>query len=226
MLIRITGLLQDGSTPRPGSPPDGTNPISVQQGETTLIQLDITTPNGAAYIPTEFDTLTLTMRGKPQDDWNRVLINADSSNTFTITPRMTKYTPAGQYAYDVWLTKQDGSRYAVVPTSTFQVLPSVAAVLTTSPPQVLEFVSGDTDPLVLDFSGTDISTWSVLVRIGYAVPLSRSATPTDPTHGITEVQWQPTDLVAGRWLAEVEVTKPGPTVKTTDVFVMEIRAHI
>jgi len=105
-------------------------------------------------------------------------------------------------------------------------LQSVAAVPARPPPPTLELVSNDTEPLVLDFSGTDISTWDIEVHIGYATPLVKAATIVDGPGGIAHVNWIPGDLVAGKWAGEVQITKPGPTVQTSETYIFDIREEI
>ena len=44
--------------------------------------------------------------------------------------------------------------------------------------------------------------------------------------GRVEVAFLPTDLVAGRYPAEVQITKPGPIVLTSEFFVADIREQV
>jgi hypothetical protein len=136
----------------------------------------------------------------------------------------------GLYVFDVWLTQDDSiegySRDAVIPTSPFQLLQSVAATPPRPPPPMLQLVANDTEPLILDFSGVDITGWIIEAHIGYPTPFVRTATLTDPTHGIAEVDWAVGDLQAGVWGGEIRIVKPGDIVQTSDEYIFDIRQSV
>ena len=230
MNINLIALLNDGSPPRAGVLTDARQTVTLPQGSDVSLRVAVVTPTGAPVDLSQPGTeLILTCKRKPLYQVAIVkranLTQGRGIGVFTLEPGDTWGLVPGQYLYDVWLTL-DGARSAVIPASMLQLTASVAPVPRVPPPPVLYLVAGDTEPLVLDFSGQDISGWIIVARIGYAMPLERTATLTDPTHGIAEVAWLSTDLLAGRWGAEIVVTKPGPVIQTADEFVMDIRPHV
>lgn len=233
MQISLTAVLEDG-TPRRGLvPADPRQTLRIPQGSDVTIVVSVVTPGGNSVDLTGAGTeLLLTIKKNPRfnfDSWPRITKKAtlgSNVGTFLLEPGDTHNWLAGVYAWDVWLTK-DGSRDAVIPTSPFQLLQSVAPVPERPPPPTLELVENDTEPLILDFSGTDISLWSIAVHLAYSpIPLVKIATIVDGPGGIAQVEWSPGDLIPGIWGGEVEITKPGPVTQTSDEFIADIRAEI
>jgi len=232
MQISLTAVLEDG-TPRRGLvPADPRQTLRIPQGSDVTLRVSVVTPGGSLVDLTGAGTeLLLTIKKNPKlwhDSWPRVTKKASvvaGIGVFLLEPGDTHDWLAGMYAWDVWLTK-DGSRDAVIPTSPLQLLQSVAPVPERPPPPTLELVAGDTEPLILDFSGTDITGWIIELHIGYPTPLEKIALLTDPLNGIAQIDWDESDLVAGVWSGEIEITKPGPFQQTSDVFIFDIRAPV
>lgn len=229
MKINLVGVLEDGS-PRQGGVPD--NPrttLEIPKGSSVELVTRVITPAGVPVsLNGDGTELLLTIRRKPDHDPKivRKAVIAGGQGTFVLEPGDTRLWNPGLYGWDVWLTK-NGERNAVIPLSPFKLLASAASTPAAPPPQVLELVEGDTDPTILDFSGADITDWQIEIHIGYRTgALIRAADIIDGPDGIAQVQWQPGDLMAGRWSGEVQVTKPGPAVKTSQVFIFYIRAQI
>jgi len=230
MQILLTGIVEDSTPRKIGVPPNARATVSLPKGSDLTLTVKVITPSGNAVDLGGAGTgLSLTVRKKPyRYDYPRIVKLASLSGnvgTFLIEPGDTHDFCPGMYVYDVWLTK-DGSRDAVIPTSSFQVLESVAATPVRPPPPTLSLVENDTEPLILDFSGVDISAWAIEVHIAYATPLVRAATIVDGPGGIAQVDWLPGDLVPGIWGGEIQITKPGPVVQTSDEYIFDIRAEI
>src|SRR3970040_2425293 len=92
------------------------------------------------------------------------------------------------------------------------------------PQSIVDFVEGDTEPFVILLPGVDITGWAFKLHIGYPTPLVKDATivVTGPD-GRAEVALSSGDLVAGRYPAEIQTTKPGGTILTSAPFVADIR---
>lgn len=231
MLISLTGILEDGSTRRSNVPSDARTTINLPQGSDVVLSVKVVTPAGNPVDMTGAGTeLLLTIKKNPTlyYDWPRIVKKATLAGnvgTFLIEPGDTHDWAAGRYYFDVWLTK-GGNRDEVIPTSVLNLLQAVAAVPLRPPPPTLELVENDTEPLVLNFSGTDITGWAIEVHIGYPTPLVRTATIVDGPGGLAQVSWLPGDLVPGVWGGEIQITKPGPIVQTSDEYVFSIRAEI
>jgi hypothetical protein len=230
MLTRLTGLLNNGAPFRSGVSRDPRVTIEIPQGTDLEIQMRVVTPDGQAVPLDESGTeLLLTIRKRSNQDWPRIIKAASVSGTtgtFLIEPGDTHDWAPGQYAYDVWLTR-NGARDAVISTSTFRVTASVAATPVRPPPSTLSLVENDTEPLILDFSGVDISLWTITVHLAYSpAPLVKTAVIVDGPNGLAQVSWAPGDLIPGVWGGEVQVIKPGPVTQTSDVFIADIRAEI
>jgi hypothetical protein len=229
MLVNLTGLYQDGSRPRGGgAQPDPRTTLTVPQGGDLTITLRVVTPAGSPYPLRLEDDLLLSVKKKTGDYPARITkrgVVFNGGATFTFQPADTRYLAAGAYLYDIWLTRES-VRNPVLPASPLQITASVAAVPSAPPPQTLELVEGDTDPTVLDFNGVNITGWFVEMHVAYPVPLTRAGVLTDPANGVAEIQWQPTDLVVGIWGAELQITRPGPIIKTSQQFILKVRAQI
>ena len=96
------------------------------------------------------------------------------------------------------------------------------------PQQIVDMVEGDTEPFVILLPGINITGWAFELHIGYpGTPLSKPGTIiTASPDGRVEVALAPTDLVTGRYPAEVQITKPGPIVLTSEQFVADIREQV
>jgi hypothetical protein len=228
MRIDLTGVLEDGS-PRRIEITDARTTLTVQQGGDLELVVRVVRPNGQAVVLNSSGAeLLLSVKKRTTESPPRLVKTATlgtDRGTFLLEPADTKFLSPGKYVYDVWLTL-DGNRDAVIPTSPFVLTASVAAVPSAPPPPILQVVENDTEPLILDFSGTDITGWGIKVHINYAVVLVKDAVIVDGPGGLAEVYWVPGDLQVGRWGGEVQVTKPGPLVQTTDVFILDVREEI
>lgn len=229
MKITLTGLLDDGSPRRPGVI-DPRETITFPQGSDVTLVVSIITPTGSPVpLGGSGVELLLSVKKRTLDQPSRIkklAVLSGTAGTFTVEPADTRWLAAGQYVFDVWLTK-DGDRNAVIPTSQLVLTASVAAIPSAPPPPIIQLVENDTEPLVLDFSGTDITGWTVEVHLAYVpAPLVRVATIVDGPGGVAQVDWLPGDLLVGRWAGEIQTTRPGPFVQTSDVFIADIRAEI
>lgn len=230
MNLTLTGILQDGSPLKAGISADPRTTLNFPRGTDVRITVRVLTPSGSEVdLSGSGTTLILTIKKKPEHDWPKVVKEATIASgvgTFLIEPGDTANMAVGRYVWDVWLTK-DGDRNAVIPLSAINLQPSVAYVPEVPPPPIIELVENDTEPMYLDFSGTDITGWLVEVHINYSpTPLVKSALLIDPTHGIAQVNWSPGDLRVGVWGGEVQTTRPGDFIQTSDVFQARIRAEI
>ena len=229
MKITLTGILMDGTPTKAGAITDPRKTLNVPKGTDVELRVNIVGQNGAPVDLSSAGTeVLLTIKKKPRQDWPRVVKQGSISGsmaTFLIEPGDFAQALPGLFAYDVWLTK-DGSRDPVIPTSPFNLLHSVAETPIRPPPPTLELVENDTDPLILDFSGVNITGWGIEVHIGYATPLVKVAVLTDPMNGLAQVNWSPGNLVPGVWGGEVQITKPGPAVLTSDEYIFNIRSEI
>lgn len=76
----------------------------------------------------------------------------------------------------------------------------------------IRFVANDTLPSLRgtltedDGTPVDLSGAHVAVHIKYDTPLEKTATITDAANGKWLVEWEPGDLMAGKWPYEIQVT--------------------
>ena len=136
MRIEALGIVEDGSCPRgytlPLNPPTLT--ITTPPGASVTIALCVVTANGCPYEPASGDVFTLTLSKSAGccDEGFAVTGAAQTATgcaglvTFDITPNQTRDLCAGQYVYDVWLTKADGSREPLTGLSAWYVSPSAS----------------------------------------------------------------------------------------------------
>ena len=117
MIIRIAGLLPDGSTPRDGVVDDARRTINVPIGTSLDLVLSIVTPNGAS-VDLNGATIQFTLKKRPLEDIKiaKTGIIAGGGATFSILPADSKNLFPGYYLWDVWFTKA-GKRDAVIPLS-------------------------------------------------------------------------------------------------------------
>lgn len=99
------------------------------------------------------------------------------------------------------------------------------------PTPVLSLVANDTEPLRLIFETSpgvpvDITGWGIKLHLGYATPLVLTGTLTTPLSGLASVAFVSGNLVAGKWKAEVQITKPGTLIQTSEMFIADIRSEI
>jgi hypothetical protein len=79
-------------------------------------------------------------------------------------------------------------------------------------PVVFEYVEGDNLPELLvqyldaNGEGIDITGWTIVLKIAYAIPVIVTATLPDPTHGYFSFIYGDTDLVAGIWDVNITIT--------------------
>jgi hypothetical protein len=229
MKITLTGILMDDTPTKAGAITDPRKTLNVPKGTDVELRVNIVGQNGAPVDLSSAGTeVLLTIKKKPRQDWPRVVKQGSISGsmaTFLIEPGDFAQALPGLFAYDVWLTK-DGSRDPVIPTSPFNLLHSVAETPIRPPPPTVQLVANDTEPMILDFSGVNITGWVIEAHIGYITPLVRTAVLTDPVNGIAEVQWQVGDLQQGVWGGEIRITKPADGTQTSDEFIFDIRQSI
>jgi hypothetical protein len=92
---------------------------------------------------------------------------------------------------------------------------------------VLNFVEGDTKPpLIGCIPDTDISEYAIALHIKYTTPLVKSATIDNAADGEFSFQWISTDLVAGRYSAEIQVTDADGKIETFQNILFVIKDQI
>lgn len=230
MIFDLTGVLEDGTPLRPGVPENTRAHLKIPLGADVTIRVRVIYPSGAPVdLNLEGTGMLLTVKRRPNEDPPRIVKGAaiaQGIGIFTLQPGdMYSLTP-GLYGYDVWLTI-DGKREPIIPLSPLTFLTAAAQVPWSPPPPTINLVENDTDPLILDFSGIDINGYTITVHIGYeTTPLVRTAVLTDPGNGIAEVQWLAGDLQPGVFTGEIQAIKPDLTVKTSDLFVFDIRPEV
>jgi hypothetical protein len=131
MLIRLTGILEDGSPRRPGVVLDPRSTISFPKGTSATVEVTVTNPSGVPVVFGVDYTVTLTVKKKPYEQPARIEkvgVLAGNKATFTIDPHDTKMLLPGRYLFDIWLTDPDDNRNAVVSLSSFMLLDSVASI--------------------------------------------------------------------------------------------------
>lgn len=125
--MRLTGVLQDGSPPRPGVPLNPRVAITLSKGQALTIELTVVNAGGVA-VPLTGTVPTLTIKKRPQDQ--KLLQYVAPSivgnvATFQIPALDTKkkIDHPGPYIYDIWVTV-GGALQPVVPLSPFIVEPA------------------------------------------------------------------------------------------------------
>ena len=84
----------------------------------------------------------------------------------------------------------------------------------------IRFVEHDTLPALRGFltnddgTAVDLSESTVSLHIQYPEPLIKAATVTDAIGGVWEVTWSNTDLIAGTWNYEIQVTGASGGIRT------------
>jgi len=80
---------------------------------------------------------------------------------------------------------------------------------------VVNYVEGDTKPdLVGRLVDVDISGFTIELHIDFPTPLVKTATIDDAENGEFSISWEPTDLVKGRYKAQIEVTDADGKIET------------
>lgn len=127
-VVYLTGVLEDGTQPRPKTVPANTRQtLAVTQGASTQIVLQVTT---AAGVPVTDGDLQLRVRLAPGDEpllltpgiWQPML--GAGMAMFAILPTNFQGYQWGRYIYDVKLDR-DGDVNFVVPASPFVLQPAV-----------------------------------------------------------------------------------------------------
>lgn len=91
----------------------------------------------------------------------------------------------------------------------------------------LNYVSGDTKPpLIGRIADVDITGYIIKLHIKYPTPLEKTASIDSAEDGEFSFQWAPTDLVTGRWNAEIEVTDADGKVETAQNILFIVKAEI
>lgn len=87
-------------------------------------------------------------------------------------------------------------------------------------PNEIRFVAGDTLPALRgtltedDGTPVDLTGATVTLHINYATVLVKTASIIDAAAGQWQVDWQPTDLVAGKWTYEIQIDDGSGGVRT------------
>lgn len=123
----LTGVLEDGTQPRPRTlPTNNRQTLTVTQGQTTQVIVTVTTSAG---VPVTTGAVTLAIGRAPGDvlvgltgQWAPLL--GAGTAVFTIHAGTLVNLPWGRYIYDVALD-QSGVRNWIVPASPLVLAPAV-----------------------------------------------------------------------------------------------------
>ena len=223
MRVALTGVLEDGTPRRAGVPVNPRTTLNVPQGVDLELVVDVVTSSGVGVnLEVEGTELLLTVKRRPSESTPRIVRKASLAGrrgTFLVEPGATRRLLPGLFSFDVWLTK-NGLRNPVIPLSPFNLQAANAAVPAQPPPPVVEVVENDTDPLVLDFTPTVITGQTINLNVA-----------TEPTATVlaatiitaTTANVDTSGLPVGRFAAEIENVTTG---KTSDVFILDVRAEI
>ena len=136
MLILLTCVLEDGSTPRgarvPANPCRG---LRIPAESDVTLCVTVLRANGTPYDFAIDDTLVWTARRRPQDAllwWSKLgaVQKAEGRGcaSFTLSASDTRSIGCGRGVYDVWLSHKDGGatalRDSVMPTSPITLEPT------------------------------------------------------------------------------------------------------
>ena len=97
------------------------NNISLIRGDSCILDLSITDPEGSEYEVTDTDVVVLTVKKSTRATdvvFQKKLIN----NQITIEPEDTAKLPYGKYVYDVQLTTATGYVDTIIPPHAFHVM--------------------------------------------------------------------------------------------------------
>lgn len=86
--------------------------IRITKGDTAVLQVDLKYPDGSEYEMQSGDTLTLTVRRRP--NFPILLEKISTTNIISLEPEQTKNLEVGTCCFDIQLTTADGSIYTVV----------------------------------------------------------------------------------------------------------------
>lgn len=91
--------------------------IYLTRGDDAVIDVNLNNLEGEAYVMQPGDTLTLTVREKPEENSKPVFaaVSAPGSGRIIISSKDTAEADPGQYSADIQLTTQDEKRYTVWP---------------------------------------------------------------------------------------------------------------
>lgn len=93
------------------------NIIYITKGDDAVLDVNMANLEGQAYEMQPGDTITLTVREKPEENSLPVFAatSEPGNNRIIIDSEMTAETDPGQYSADIQLNTQDGKRYTVWP---------------------------------------------------------------------------------------------------------------
>jgi hypothetical protein len=87
-------------------------------------------------------------------------------------------------------------------------------------PNEIRFVANDTLPNLKgtltedDGAPVDLTGASVALHVKYETPLEKNATILDAAMGKWLVEWEPGDLIEGKWAYEIQVTDAAGGIRT------------
>lgn len=121
MKLRLTGVVQDGTSVAAGVPSNPRTTMEVIQGAAVTIEVTVVRPGGDA-VALAGTSPTLTVKKRPQESAILRLVGVPSGNVavFTLTSAQTRAMQPGLYGYDVWITLA-GLLETVVPLSPFRI---------------------------------------------------------------------------------------------------------
>jgi len=99
------------------------NNIQIVRGDTAVINIAVSTKDGAKYILSGGDNLTFTVRKTATD--NIVIQKTITGGNFTINPVDTETLEFGNYVYDVQLTSASGFTDTIIAPHIFKILEEV-----------------------------------------------------------------------------------------------------
>lgn len=134
MLIRLTGVYNDGSAYGPGVPRNPAKQVEIPWQSSATIRLTMVTPSGALRPLKVGETVALAVKQSSHQIGKQpgfTLLGAapvpavPGVAEFSITPNTTKPLQPGRYVFDVWITGPTGTRERLIPLSPFVLGPSV-----------------------------------------------------------------------------------------------------
>lgn len=129
-VLRVTGVLDDGSLQGSKAPVNPRIEMRVIQGSSTTIEMQVLTPAGK---PVDLTSSTVTLTVKKKTGHAAAVLSVTGTLAqdkglgrvdFSIAPSATKNVAPGRYLYDVWHVA-GSTREPVVPTSPFALEPAV-----------------------------------------------------------------------------------------------------
>lgn len=132
MIIRLTGIIEDGSTPDESLPDDTRRAIRITKGQSVMLELEVKARSGV-LVDLSGGSIAMSIKRKTSDGQNLVSLTATlgqpkGTASISITPANTKPLEPGFYVYDIWYTSAGGDREPLVAASRLFLAPTSLAV--------------------------------------------------------------------------------------------------